>query len=283
MADTQQILVVDDDAAMCSYLAHALKLPDIVLTTCLTGEEAHRLISEQHFDLVLLDISLPDINGLDLLAQFRESDFTRFVIITGDTTSESLMRAVREKAWGYLRKPFRPEDIRELVTDALAAAPAPAIEVISAKPDWFELSLPCTLEAADRIGQFMRQMKLDVADDARDGLSHAFRELLLNAVEWGGGLDPNRRVRVSCLRTTRMLQYRIADPGPGFRFDELAHAAVASAPGDATSHDAVREAKGIRPGGFGILMARAGADELLYNEAQNEVVIIKYLDSDTAT
>lgn len=277
MTDGKKILIIDDDPDLCTYLARALKSLGAGLTTCSSGDEARRRLGEQNFDLVLLDIGLPDVNGLDLLAQFREAKATRFVIITGDATSESLMRAVRDNAWGYVRKPFAPEDIREVVKNALAAAPAPAIEVISAKPDWFELSLPCTLAAADRIGQFMRQMKIDLPDDAREGLTQAFRELLLNAVEWGGGLDPQRRVRVSCLRTERMLQYRIADPGPGFRFEELAHAAVANAPGEAVAHDTVREVKGLRPGGFGILMARAGADELLYNEAQNEVVIIKYL------
>lgn len=277
MADAKQILIVDDDPTLCAYLLHALKPLGAALTTCGTGEAAIRLLEKQHFDLVLLDINLPDVSGLDLLARFRDSNSTKFVIITGDTTPESLMRAVRDNAWGYVRKPFAPEDIRETAQNALAAKTAPAIEVISAKPDWFELSLPCTLEAADRIGQFMRQMKLALPDDAREGLSQAFRELLLNAVEWGGGLDPERRVRVACLRTERMLQYRIADPGPGFRFEELAHAAIANAPGDAVAHDTVREIKGMRPGGFGILMARAGADELLYNEAQNEVVIIKYL------
>ncbi len=273
----KKILIVDDDPDVCLYLWHALKSPEVSVTTCASGSDATRLLSEQTFDVVLLDIGLPDVNGLDLLPRFRGS-VNRFIIITADSTPENLMRAVRENAWSYVRKPFGPEEIRELVKSALRAKPQPAIEVISAKPDWFELSLPCTLEAADRIGQFMRQMKLDLPDDARDSLSQAFRELLLNAVEWGGGLDPARRVRVSCLRTQRMLQYRIADPGPGFRFEQLAHAAVANPPGDVSTHDTVREAQGMRPGGFGILMARAAADELLYNEAQNEVVLIKYLD-----
>ena len=54
----------------------------------------------------------------------------------------------------------------------------------------------------------------------------AFRELLLNAVEWGGQLDPNRKVRIAHVRSSRMLMYRVADPGPGFSFRNLAHAAV---------------------------------------------------------
>jgi anti-sigma regulatory factor (Ser/Thr protein kinase) len=83
-------------------------------------------------------------------------------------------------------------------------------------------------------------------------------------------------VRIAYLRLKRMLLYRIADPGMGFRLEELQHAAV-SHPDDPTAHIVAREEKGLRPGGFGILMAQSLVDELLYNEARNEVVLVKYL------
>jgi hypothetical protein len=74
-----------------------------------------------------------------------------------------------------------------------------------------------------------------------------------------------------------MVLYRITDPGTGFRFEGLQHAATTNPPEDPCKHLEVRAAKGIRPGGFGILMVKSMADELLYNEAQNEVVFVKYL------
>jgi len=113
-------------------------------------------------------------------------------------------------------------------------------------------------------------------------VGQAFHELLLNAVEWGGKLDASRKVRISYLRAKRMLMYRIADPGPGFKFSELDHAAISHSPDDPTVHDAIRQQKGLRPGGFGLLMTQANVDELLYNEAQNEVVFVKYLDEGTS-
>jgi anti-sigma regulatory factor (Ser/Thr protein kinase) len=128
--------------------------------------------------------------------------------------------------------------------------------------------------------QFMRQIRIDLPEDEREGVAQAFRELLMNAVEWGGGLDPTRRVRISLLRTPRMLQYRVSDPGPGFRPEDLPHAAISNAPGDVFSHDLVRQQKGLRPGGLGLMMVRAIADELLYNEKHNEVIFIKYLDTE---
>ena len=75
-----------------------------------------------------------------------------------------------------------------------------------------------------------------------------------------------------------MLMYRIADPGPGFNLDEVDHAAIAHP--DPLEHIRIREEKGLRAGGFGLLMVRAKVDELVYNEKQNEVIFMKYLDTD---
>jgi len=185
---------------------------------------------------------------------------------------------LRDQAYGYVKKPFDPQAVVELVHEALKAPELPPIEVISAKPYWLELSVPCSRNAAERVDQFMRQLS-NLPEDLEQ-VSQCFRELLMNAVEWGGGLDPKRRVRISFLKTERMLQYRVADPGEGFKFEEITHAAIAQAPGDVITHTEVRAEKGMRGGGFGLLLVKAMADELLFNEKQNEVVFIKYLDTE---
>jgi anti-sigma regulatory factor (Ser/Thr protein kinase) len=77
-----------------------------------------------------------------------------------------------------------------------------------------------------------------------------------------------------------MVMYRIADPGPGFKLEELTHAACNYPPEQVLEPSIVRKEKGLRPGGFGILMAKAMVDELLYNEAHNEVVFVKYLTAE---
>jgi anti-sigma regulatory factor (Ser/Thr protein kinase) len=124
----------------------------------------------------------------------------------------------------------------------------------------------------------MAQLDADLATELRESIAYAFRELLLNAIEWGGRLDPARQVRIACLRARRMLMYRIADPGPGFTMEDLPHAAIGQPADNPILHMQVREEKGLRPGGFGLLMVRASVDELLYNEKRNEVVFVKYLD-----
>jgi DNA-binding response OmpR family regulator len=278
MADpSKSILVVDDDATICKLIIHILDQQGHAVVTCATGVEAIKLLRERRFDVLLLDIGLPDMDGLKLLSLWRGHNGTRVIVITSDDTAETLMTAIRGGAYLYIRKPFEPDQLRDLVATALRAQAPQPIEVLSAKPDWLELSVPCTRDAAERMDQFMRQVKIDLPEKEREGVAQAFRELLMNAVEWGGELDPTRRVRISLLRTPRMLQYRVSDPGPGFRLEDLPHAAINNAPGDAFAHETVRQQMGMRPGGLGLMMVRAIADELLYNEKQNEVIFIKYL------
>lgn len=271
----KSILIVDDDPETQQLLLRLLKADDLELVTCSTGADAADLLESRDFDLVLLDLGLPDKPGLEVLEECSQVDGPRFLIVTGDDNSESMMRAIRNQAYGYVRKPFDPARFVEIVREALVAPELPPIEVISAKKDWLELSVPCSRNAAERVDTFMRQ--LNNLPEELDQVSECFRELLMNAVEWGGGLDPHRRVRIAFLRTPRMLQYRISDPGEGFRFGDISHAAVYHEEGDLISHAEVRAAKGLRAGGFGLLMVKAMADELLFNEKHNEVVFIKYL------
>jgi anti-sigma regulatory factor (Ser/Thr protein kinase) len=77
--------------------------------------------------------------------------------------------------------------------------------------------------------------------DARESVALAFRELLMNAVERGGKLDMSQRVRVIRMRARGVLVYRITDPGPGFRVDDLPHAAAAHEAENATAHMEVRD------------------------------------------
>jgi PAS domain S-box-containing protein len=170
-------------------------------------------------------------------------------------------------------------EVRDLLTVIQSAlnqsGDGQVIDVVSAVPGWVELIVPCTRDAVEQIQQVVARLGADLPDDVQEPVVFAFRELVMNAVEWGGGLDPSHRVRITCVRTERMLMYRIADPGPGFSFANLDHAAISH--GNPIDHVLVRNARGLRAGGFGVLAVRASVDELVYNQKQNEVIFIKYL------
>jgi CheY-like chemotaxis protein len=279
----QKILVADDDRTTRFAVSSMLKKAGYAVTAAKDGAEALRNIQRKTFDLAFLDIWMPGLTGLEVLARVREGEsHPKIIMMTSDATPETVLRAIREQAYEYLSKPFPPKEAVEVAERALKQNASPPIEVISAKPHWVELLIPCTREAAERIQSFLMKLEADLPDHLRDTIGLAFKELLLNAVEWGGKLDPNRKVRIAHVRSSRLLLYRVADPGPGFSFKDLTHAAVGQPADEPIAHVNIRDQLGIRPGGFGIAMIRAMADELLYNEAQNEVIFIKYLTVPTA-
>jgi CheY-like chemotaxis protein/anti-sigma regulatory factor (Ser/Thr protein kinase) len=270
---------VDDDRGLRLALSTLLKDAGHDVQTAGDGPEALTLLLEHGADIVLLDIGLPTMSGLDVLARARALDRPPLVIMmTADDTPQTVLESVRRQAFRYLRKPFPPNTIVEVVTDALGSAAGLSFEVVSARPEWLELVAPCTLEMADRIQSFVMNLDAHLPEDVHEAVAHAFRELLTNAIEWGGKLDPNRKVRISCVRTKKMLLYKIADPGEGFDIEGLRHAAISNPDNDPIRHLQVREEKGIRPGGFGLAMTRSLVDELIYNEARNEVIFVKYVE-----
>lgn len=276
-----RILLVDDDPVLRHVLARLLLDAGHAVEIAVDGPDAIGRIDRGAVDLVVLDLGLPGVSGLEVLKHARALETPPLVIVmTSDDTSTTLLEAVRRQAYRYLRKPFTPSDVVDLVAGAIAAAPSAALsfEVISATPEWLEVVAPCSLEMAERIQSFVMHLEADLPEVIRESAAQAFRELLTNAIEWGGQLDPTKSVRISCVRARRMLLYRIADPGKGFDISLLSHAAVSNPVDDPLRHFETREAQGIRPGGFGLAMTRSLVDELIYNEARNEVICVKYLD-----
>ena len=275
------ILIVDDDPELRDVLAAMLVKAGHVVDQAGDGPEALEKLATGEFDVVLLDINLPSMNGLDVLAQIRGLMHPPLVVVmTGDDTPEPLLEAVRLQAYRYLRKPFPLRTIIEVIDEAMATTPRAGlpIEVISARPEWLEIIAPCALEMADRLQSFIMHLEADLPEPVRESVAQAFRELLTNAIEWGGKLDPQRKVRISCVRARRVRIYRIADPGEGFALERLQHAAISNPTDEPMKHAIERQKQGLRPGGLGLMMTRSLVDELIYNEAQNEVIFIKYLD-----
>jgi DNA-binding response OmpR family regulator len=275
----QRVLVADDDPATRDLIAEALRGENYLVITASDGKEALAHLVESKFDVALLDVWMPRMNGLDVMKALRKKKSPpKVIVITSGGSARAVVQAISERACRCIAKPVDAHSIVSLVREALARkTQPPQIEVISGKPGWVELRLPCTLEAAELIESFMNSLEADLPSETRTAVSQVFHELLLNAIEWGGNLDPHRKVQISYLRAKHMILYRIADPGHGFQFNEVSHAAIGHN-GEPTEHQRIRQRKGLRPGGFGLVLATAHADELLYNEAQNEVVFVKYLN-----
>lgn len=272
------ILVADDDATTRQMIRGVLKRNNYKVSTASDGVGALRAIQKKKFDLVLLDIWMPKMTGLGVLGKLQaEKQIPKIIVMTTDKTSDTVLTALRGRVYQFLIKPLDADSLVLTVESALSANPsAPPIEIISAKSHWIELLVPCEQSVVGRVQSFLSHMENDLPPDVLEKVGYAFRELLNNAIEWGGRLDPNQKVRISYVRTKKMLMYRLDDPGPGFKMEELTHAAVNNPEEDPIAHMRAREEKGLRPGGLGLLLSQQMVDELVYNEPRNSVVLVKY-------
>lgn len=282
------ILVVDDDPELHDLIGFALKRDGYEVINALDAYAGLDIISKRRVDLALLDVMMPKMDGLEMLSRLREKDENlRVIIMTALSTPEAAVSALRDQACDFLAKPFDVNQLLSAIETAFKLAPdSMNIEVLSARPDWIELRVPCDPAAIEPLGRLMSQLKTDLPDITRESVTYAFREILRNAIEHGGKNDPSQYVEVGYLRSPRMIQYRIKDPGEGFSIESLYQpagpiAAFLNPEGDPMLHERAREDEGIRPGGFGILIAREMVDEMIYNERHNEVVLIKYLTGET--
>ena len=273
------ILIADDDATTRQMIGGVLKKSGYTVSVASDGISALRAIKKKKFDLVLLDIWMPKMTGLGLLGKLQaEKQIPKIVVMTTDKTSETVLSALRGRVYQFLLKPLDADTLLLTVESALSSNPAaPPIEILSAKPHWIELLVPCEQSVVGRVQSFLLHMESDLPPDVIEKVGYAFRELLNNAIEWGGRLDPNLKVRISYVRTKKMLMYRLDDPGPGFKIEEMTHAAVNNPEEDPIAHMKAREEKGLRPGGLGLLLTQQMVDELVYNESRNSVVLVKYL------
>jgi DNA-binding response OmpR family regulator len=274
-----RILVVEDSANERAGLCQLLERSGFRVQAAADGYEALRQIERERFDVLLVDVWLPGMSGLELLSRLPSHARPKSLVITGDDTAETLLAALRKHAYQCITKPFDPVQLIEIIKSALESSDLEdEIEVLSADPHWVELRFSCDRRTVTRIQEFLRQLDSGLPAKVRQSTELAFHELLMNAVEWGGHMDPGSKVQITVLRTDHLLLYRISDPGSGFKPAEMEHAAIGNPPDLPDAHVDVREAKGLRPGGFGILMAQSLVDELVYNEAHNEVVLLKYLN-----
>lgn len=115
-----KILIVDDEKNIRMTVSQALADMDVQTATAINGEEALAMIKDGDFGLVLLDLRMPGMDGMQVLERLRrERPDIRIVIITAHGTIESAVDAMKLGAVDFIEKPFTPREIRELVSTVL--------------------------------------------------------------------------------------------------------------------------------------------------------------------
>lgn len=116
----KKILVIDDDPKISKALTEFFKFDHFEINSISKGSEAIRTISSLSPDLILLDLRLPDMSGLELLKRIKDKNSDQPVIVmTGYTSAQSAIECVKEGAYEYISKPFGINELRDLINKAL--------------------------------------------------------------------------------------------------------------------------------------------------------------------
>src|SRR5574340_1192773 len=119
MQQTAQILIIDDEKIALKNLEHVMKKEGYAVVATQSGQNALKLLDEQSFDVVLTDLRMEKVDGLQILKRCHElHPDTEVVMITGFATLESAVDAMKNGAFYYIAKPFKLDEVRKVVQEA---------------------------------------------------------------------------------------------------------------------------------------------------------------------
>jgi len=125
----QTVLVVDDDRSMREFLEILLSKEGYKVSIAVSGERACQILEKEKFDLLITDIRMKDIDGIDVLKKAKErSPETMVVMISAFATAETAVEAMKEGAYDYIPKPFKVREFIKIVKDALRSRRPPSLE-----------------------------------------------------------------------------------------------------------------------------------------------------------
>jgi anti-sigma regulatory factor (Ser/Thr protein kinase)/ActR/RegA family two-component response regulator len=278
-----RVLMIGNQTQLSREIGDALSAADIPTEFACGHADALQRLRARSFDVFITSPASAVDEDLALLEEMRAiRPGVKCVVLAHHSTPDDVIAALRARVFACFTPPFNP---REITSMALTAASdnewRDDIHVLSARPGWISLRVNCRLITAERLMTFANELTAQLPPDTRRDMMQALREILLNAMEHGAAYNPEQVVEVVAVSTARSLVFYLRDHGSGFHLESLKHAAIGNPPDDPTAHILQREKEGMRPGGYGILMASGIVDELIYNETGNAVILIKYVDPAT--
>lgn len=276
-----RVLVIGSHTQVGREIGDGLSAAAFPMEYSVGNADALQRLRMRSFGVVITSPDSAVDEDLALLEEMRSiRPGVKCIILARNSTADEVIAALRARVFACFTAPFDSGDIVSLACRAASDSQwRDDIQVLSARPGWVSVRVNCRLVTAERLMTFAKELSAQLPEDTRLEILQALREILLNAMEHGAAFNPEQVVEVTAVHTARALVFHVRDPGAGFRRESLHPAAMINPSHDPVAHIVKRQEEGMRPGGYGLLVAGGTVDELIYSEIGNEVLLIKYLDS----
>jgi len=202
MNRASRILVVDDEKIALNNLVYILKKEGYDVTGTQSGPRAMSLLEEQEFDLILTDLKMEKVDGMQILARSRElHPGTEVVMITGYATVDSAISAMKAGAYHYIAKPFKLDEVRKVVKEALEKKELKKENIrLREQLQQFEGN-PQIITANSLMKQILEMVKQVAATDTNiviTGESGTGKELFANLIHHNSTRRKNSMLSLNC-------------------------------------------------------------------------------------
>jgi DNA-binding NtrC family response regulator len=121
MGEQKHILVIDDEEIVRISCQRALTPEGYTVDVAADGLEGLKLVKEKSYDLILTDLKMPNMDGMEVIENIRKTQpQAKIIVITGYSTIETAVKAIKMGAFNYIEKPFTPDGLLAAVKEALA-------------------------------------------------------------------------------------------------------------------------------------------------------------------
>src|SRR5262245_30472662 len=144
------VLLAEDDNVSREIYHTVLERAGYQVIDAEDGEAALQVLTRDSIDVLLTDVYMPGVAGIELVKEGRKlKPNLRAIVMTSLKTSEAVIAALRNQACEFLSKPFKTDELLEAIESVMSRDFWCEVEVISDRPDWIEIRVPCDLTAVE--------------------------------------------------------------------------------------------------------------------------------------
>ena len=261
----KRVLIVDDDRDLCIMLSKYLQVHGYETDSAYSGEEALRKVPRKDFDLIVLDIMMPGMDGYEVchrLKMRRRFNHIPILMLSAKDTDQDKIVGLQTGADSYIFKPFETAELLAALQETMDRV-ARARSELGIKHE-ISFKFLSRFRYLEKVNELVSQLftRTPLSADEIWELKLALHEIGINAIEHGNKMDPEKAVNVRCAFFDDKLEFTIEDEGEGFSPDAVPNP---------THADALQ-----RERGRGIFLVTQVVDEIEYVGGGSRVHLIKH-------